>query len=32
MDFGERIQAVPVDKGVFFFIANPDVKVGIIVD
>ncbi len=29
MDFGERIEAVPVDKGVFFYIANPDVKVGI---
>jgi para-nitrobenzyl esterase len=32
MDFGERIETVPVDKGVFFYIANPDVKVGIIVD
>jgi para-nitrobenzyl esterase len=29
MDFGERIEAVPVDKGVFFYIANPEVKVGI---
>ncbi|MBS1212784.1 MAG: carboxylesterase type [Proteobacteria bacterium] len=28
MDFGDRIEAVPVDKGVFFYIANPDVKVG----
>jgi para-nitrobenzyl esterase len=28
IDFGERIEAVPVDKGVFFYIANPDVKVG----
>jgi para-nitrobenzyl esterase len=28
MDFGERIESVPVDKGVFFYIANPDVKVG----
>jgi para-nitrobenzyl esterase len=32
MDFGDRTEAVPVDKGVFFYIANPDVKVGIIVD
>jgi para-nitrobenzyl esterase len=28
MDFGERIEAVPLDKGVLFYIANPDVKVG----
>ena len=28
MDFGDRIDQVPVDKGVFFYIANPDVKVG----
>ncbi len=28
MDFGERIETVPLDKGVLFYIANPDVKVG----
>jgi len=28
IDFGEGAERVPVDKGVFFFIANPDVKVG----
>ena len=28
IDFGEGAEHVPVDKGVFFFIANPDVKVG----
>jgi para-nitrobenzyl esterase len=28
IDFGERIEAVPVDRGVFFYLANPDVKVG----
>jgi para-nitrobenzyl esterase len=28
IDFGERIEVVPVDKGVFFYIANPDVKIG----
>jgi para-nitrobenzyl esterase len=32
MVFSDRIGAVPVDKGVFFYIANPDVKVRIIVD
>ena len=32
MDFGERVEAVPVDKGVFFYIDNPEVNVGFIVD
>ena len=32
MVFGDKIEAVPVDKGVFFYIANPDVNVRIIVD
>ena len=28
MDFGDKIAAVPVDKGVFFYLAYPNVKVG----
>lgn len=28
IDFGERVESVPVDKGVFFYIANPGLKVG----
>ena len=27
MDFGDRIEAVPVDKGIYFFIANPDIRI-----
>ncbi len=27
LDFGDRIEAVPVDKGVLYYVANPDVKV-----
>ena len=26
LDFGERIEPVPIDPGVFFYIENPDVK------
>jgi para-nitrobenzyl esterase len=28
LDFGDRVEAVPIHKGVFFYIANPEVKVG----
>lgn len=28
IDFGERIEAAPVDRGAIFFVNNPDVKVG----
>jgi para-nitrobenzyl esterase len=28
IDFGERIETVPVDQGAIFFVKNPDVKVG----
>jgi len=28
MNFGTKIEPVPVDKGVYYFIAHPEVKLG----